>query len=247
MANTVEEVLELAAKLSQEEDNEGAVEHLKRALERYQGNIDLETMLGVIYARMNMDDDSERVLKSVLSKSPSHEKAVSAMGHLLNNTLRTNEAEKLYRETLDRKPSGPCVMDDLCRLLVTSDKTNEAYRESKNHAERYPEDELAYDALRYVLHNLESSLDREVDDSSYDPDCVKRLLSNFFEQFETIQKLKALTDELGMHEELNEDLVRLAGEAEYMLSLLQKEGSDLDDDLGASIDLLIDKGGSLRP
>ena len=221
MSEEIRRVLAMASGLCSREDHTEAEKLIREALDQYPGNLDLKVMLGIILSRTERDREAEAVLRSVLKRDPDHEQATSALGRLLDNSLRTEEAESLYRGHLEMRPASHSVADDLCRMLVEEERSDEAYRIAKTQADRYPKEYEAYSALQHVLESVEDVIREMTEEADFDRKNLTRLASNLIEQFEVIQKMekhvRKETPRAGDHIwELDEEVMRIAGELEYV-------------------------------
>ncbi|RDE13020.1 MAG: hypothetical protein C4K49_09040 [Candidatus Thorarchaeota archaeon] len=243
MSEEIRRVLAMASGLCSREDHEEAEKLIRDALEHYPGDLDLKAMLGIILSRTERDREAESVLRSVLKRDPDHEQATSTLGRLLDNSLRTEEAESLYRGLLERRPASHSIADDLCRMLVEEDRPDEAYRIAKTHADRYPNEYEAYSAIQHVLESIEDIIREMTEETDFDRRNLARLASNLIEQFEVIRRMEMHVGKDSLRAgdhiwELDEEVMRIAGELEYVEGEFKKHRTALPANLQAATRLV---------
>lgn len=240
MDHEIEDVLDLASNLCQEEQDQEAEDLVKDALIRNPANLSLLTKLGIIQARLCKDDEAEATFRLVLEADPDHEEALCSLGRLLDQSLRAEEAEVLYRNYLGRNPSSHCVMDDLCRLLLTEERSEEALSLSRVHAALFLNDIKAYDALRYTLVMVEELLSVVLDDNRESAEATLRLLDNLVEQLTLINHLREKLDIAPtLERELLDEKSRIAGEIEHVFDSARVRDIAIPEESVTKVDTLL--------
>ena len=240
MNEEIRRTLEAASNLCRCEDNEEALKIVEKALERYPNDLELKTMLGIVLSRLERDREAEAVLRSVLKRNPDHEEATCALGRLLDNSLRTEEAEQLYRGLLQRKPASHAALDDLCKLLLDEERLDEAYKLARAHSDQFPAVYEAYSPIQHVLQSLEDEIREQTDETDFDRKGLAKLGSNLAEQFDVILRMEQSVglDTLkakGCTWELDEDVVRIAAELDYIEAVFKKFRASLPSAVGGMI------------
>jgi Flp pilus assembly protein TadD len=219
MKQESDKVLKDATELCQDERELEAEVLVKEQLAADPDNLDLMTKLGVIQARLCNDHEAENTFRAVLVRDPDHEDAVCGLGRLLDQALKTDEAEQIYRDFIQNNPIGHCALEDLCRLLLAEERVVEAIRLARNQVEQYGDTPSAYDALRYLLHELEDRLEAELNDDRENETLFTQLLNNLFYQLEVVIKIENLGKQADdLQTELEDDKTRLVGELEHLLN-----------------------------
>ncbi|MFW9848928.1 MAG: tetratricopeptide repeat protein [Candidatus Thorarchaeota archaeon] len=217
MSEDINRIIEKAEELCTLCEEEEAEELIREELKSRPKDLDLKTELAIILSRRGFDQRTESILKDVLTTDPSHERATSALGNLLGNSLRTEDAEELFKAYLEKYPHGHIVLDDYSRLLYDSDRVDEALNLGRKHISNYPQELAAYDALKYVLEMQEDDLASELSDDPDDLTRLMRYLENLAEQYLVLTKMmncetvvNCASDELS--DDIGEDMQRVVAE-----------------------------------
>ncbi len=249
--SSIEEILVFAKASCYEDEFELAEVLLREKLQLHPNNLDVITQLGVILAKRDNDVESEKLLRGVLDTDPFFEPAISALGHMLDNTLRSEEAEQLYRDKLSEKADCHSVVDDLCRLLWSEDIRDIASNEAREHASKYPHNPNAYDALRYVLSKMEDYLEEKCEDADYADECLIQFADTLASHIEVLMEIesnvpKDILIQGDFQPCIDQDLVRLAGELEHLNDRLAKQNAKITADLRKRIETVLDIGSQRR-
>ncbi len=241
MNEEIDQVLRLAAKSVYEEDIEKARELLVDLSQKFPEDLRVTTELGIIYAKLQKDHKAELLLREVIKKDPKFERAVSSLGHILDNSLRTVEAEELYRFFLEGYDASHCITEDLCRLLESEGRIEESLSIATAHASAYPEDIDAYNPIRFLLLQIEDRLEVEVEESNYSAKSRLKLLENHLHQFEIFQKIESNVNSLSELdiECLEDDIIRSFGEVKQLQSILNGQNAIIPDNLMQRINIAV--------
>jgi tetratricopeptide (TPR) repeat protein len=228
MPNNKDDVIDRAEELCLQCDEQEAEKVVRKALEKQPNHLGLKTELAIILSRQGHDDKAQSMLEKVLIADPGNERAVVALGRLLDNSLRTDEAINLFTAFLTNSPRAHMVVEDLCRLWYDSDGQEKAFAAARKQAEVYPADVHAYDAIRYLLERQEDDLQDEMEELDDEGISMTGLFRNFAEQesiLQTLQGLDSLSSEKPQFmEDLDEDNARIQGEITELTKRMLKEG-----------------------
>ncbi len=206
------DVIERAEELCVLCEEDKAEQLVRRALEDASANLDLRTELAIILSRKGHDSKAEVMLRDIIARNPCHERAVSSLGRMLDNSLRVDEAEALFTEFLRNCPPGHTVLDDLCRLWYDEGNTEKALGAARQHIKDFPKERQAYDPLLYLLQRVEDDIASGLVDNPADSDLLTALASYFIEQYIILKRLKTLagsTTDTALVEDVEEDLSRV--------------------------------------
>ncbi|MGY5876293.1 MAG: hypothetical protein RTU30_11155 [Candidatus Thorarchaeota archaeon] len=249
--SSIEDILKFVTESCYEDEFELAEVLLREKLQIHPDNLDIRTQLGVIVAKRDNDVESEKLLRDVLDTDPFFEPAISALGNLLDNTLRSEEAEQLYRNKLSEKGDCHSVIDDLCRLLWSEDHRDTAHNAAREHASKFPTNPNAYDALRYVLSKMEDYLEEKCEDADYADGCLIQFADTFASHIEVLLELesnvpKDIVIQGDFQPCIDQDLVRITGELEHLNNRLAKQNTKISTDLRKRIETVLDVGSQRR-
>ncbi len=220
--NEIKEIIDSAQELCDEEEERKAEEILRNALKKYRCDLDLTAELARVLVRLDRDYEAERLLNEVLSSDPLHESAISYLGLLLDNSLRSDEAEDLFKTYLRSVPESHRITEDYCHLLVGEERFKEALELARKHAKEFANLEAAYKPLKYVLNMYEDYLETLLDDEPGNREYFLALSMTLLEQVELLEKSK---------HDLYEERLRLRGELEHLLEKAEFYKIKLDDDV----------------
>ncbi len=216
MPNTPEKVIDRAEELCILCEEDEAERIVREALEMKPNHLGLQTELAIILSRKGYDTKAEGILRKVIKQDPYHQRAIAALGRMLDNSLRSDEAETLFTIFLKKRPDAHIVFDDLCRLWFDNEEQEKALEAARKHITEYPNAVHAYDALRFVLVRLEDDLSSDLADDPTDHERIIAFSKNILEQYSILMKLKDMVTSSQeadkYHEDLEEDLRRIKGE-----------------------------------
>ena len=245
MSDRTKAIVDRAEELCTLSEEKEAEKLIRDALKKEPKNLDLKTKLAKILSRQGYDHKTEPILREVLAVDRLHEKATSALGNLLGNSLRNEEAEVLFKSFLDDNPHGHVVLDDLSRLLYDGGRVEEALEIGRDHVASYPQELAAYDALKYVLAMQEDDLSTELAEKPEDMVRIERYATNLVEQYSILQKMKdceVVNDcEDGEREQdIREDADRVVAEIRDIQNRLSRLKTQLHSDLMAQLLMILD-------
>ncbi len=226
MEPSISESLRLAREAYTQERYGESEKILRNAVTSYPDVLELHVELGLVLAALGRETAAEKTFGQVLQRDRANERAASALGHLLENSLRSTEAERIYRDVLQLNPRSHLALDDLCALLCCDGRIDEALTLARHQVETYPQDFSAYDALKRVLLRLEDDAEATLDEDDVDPKSTQRLARNLLEQLQLMKKLVSSVDKAQFNDdrtsELDADFVRLKGELAQLLRNAKK-------------------------
>ncbi len=245
MSDKTKAIIDRAEELCIHCEEEKAEQLVRDALKKEPKNLDLKTKLAMILSRRGYDHKTEPILREVLAVDRLHEKATSALGNLLGNSLRNEEAEVLFKSFLNDFPHGHMVLDDLSRLLFDGGRVEEALGIGRDHVASYPHELAAYDALKYVLAMQEDDLSTELAEDPEDLARLERYAKNLVEQYSILKKMKdcevVVDCEEGVHEQdIDEDVQRVVAEIRGIQIRLSRLKTQLHLDTMAQIATILD-------
>jgi Flp pilus assembly protein TadD len=220
MTDSLSGIIHLARSLCADEKYTEAERVLRNALLSAPLQTDLHIELAVVLARVGNEQEAERVLRHVLSVDPRNERATSILGHLMDSALRTEEAEELYRSYIALVPNGHCVVDDLCRLLYSEGQVGPALTLAREHARTYANEYRGYDALRYVLNQIEDDNEFAADEGKGKARLIRVTAENLLEQYYLAGNLVRVAETQGLNQEVlcesEEELARVRAELAHL-------------------------------
>lgn len=93
---------------------EAAYERLARALTVEPDDVELQYEQAMVAEKMNRLDEMERLLSSIIARSPTHYQALNALGYsLADRGIRLDEARDLIVKALNQVPDDPFITDSL--------------------------------------------------------------------------------------------------------------------------------------
>ena len=238
MNDEIVRALNKAKEVAYEADIEETFELLTHLFEKYPDNLDIQAELGVLQSKLDRDDIAERIFREVISIDSNHERAISALGHLLDSTLRVSEAEQLYRDFLKRNGDNHCVVEDLCRLLVSEKRVDEALSLATQHFTSQPKVLDAYNPIRFVLLQLEDLFEVQVEENNYSAKSRFTLLKNQLHQFEVYLTIEEnvecdIKDDADC---LHDDLLRAYGDVIHLYNLLKNQNFSFPDQVDKQVE-----------
>ncbi|MBD3406907.1 MAG: hypothetical protein GF411_12390 [Candidatus Lokiarchaeota archaeon] len=249
MTSSIEAIQEQILSLLAIDEDEEAEELLHPALSENPENPKLLTLEAILILRKGKENLAESKLQKIIKQDSSNELAVYTLGRILNSQLRVEEVESLYKNTLEKHPDSHQVLDDLCRFLYEEDRAEEAFKLATKHYKKFPRVYEAYDAIRFLNHSVEDSLISDVEDTDGDVGYLKMLISNQLDQFDLLIRMEEQVgreklESLEVAWEVDEDLIRLAGELEHYRQVAKEVGLTLPANLDKRIDEVIENGRS---
>ncbi|TXT55263.1 MAG: hypothetical protein BAJATHORv1_40174 [Candidatus Thorarchaeota archaeon] len=249
MKSSIDDIQERVLSLLAIDEDEEAEGILDPALSSNPQNPQLLTLDAILILRRGREKAAESRLWKIVEMDPSNELAVYTLGSILNSQLRVEAVEQLYKNTLEKHPDSHQVMDDLCRFLYEEDRAEEAFKLAGAHRKRFPKVYEAYDAIRFLLHSVEDSLMGDVEDTDGDTGYLNMLLSNLVEQADLILEMEKQVgreklESLNVAWEIDEELLRIAGELEHYKQVAKVVGLNLPTSLDSHIDEIIKIGRS---
>ncbi|MBD3158464.1 MAG: tetratricopeptide repeat protein [Candidatus Lokiarchaeota archaeon] len=245
--DSAEEVINKGYQLIEEGDSEEAVDFFEQALERFGDDPEIKTGLAEALLGEARDQEAETLLRQVLKKHPTHERAVFSLGRYLDSCLQVDEAIKLYKKQLREEPKSHQVAEDLCRILMEEGRTEEAMRIAERQPNRFSKEWHSYDAIRRVLMLEEVSLDHKAAADGYEIESSRNLANNLLLQLKHIESMfeslpsEALERE-ERTEELHHEIQRITAELEHLLEAMEKRGWKFPKDFRQRIQSAVKRG-----
>lgn len=251
MKEQIDTIIRNALALCDEENLSEAEEMLREALEHHPDDVNLLTTYGIVQSKLDLDEEAENTLRRALAIDLRDENAVCALGRLLDSLLRTDEAQELLKNHLREQPKSHCAVDDLCRILLSEGFSKEALELAEQHSLHYPKEVNAYTAMRYVLARIEDAICFEYEGDEDEPSNFEELFSILVKQFELILRMEREIGEQALRDadtycDLQEDIIRLTGELEYLIERTGAASWDGKDSLIESATILLEIGTERR-
>ena len=87
---------------------------LRKAVAEEPEDLDLRYELAMMAEKLNLLDEMERLLRSIIAEKPSFEHAYNALGYALaDRNMRLPEARELIVKALEFSPEDPMITDSL--------------------------------------------------------------------------------------------------------------------------------------
>jgi Flp pilus assembly protein TadD len=125
--------------LTEKQDAEGGVKHLRKAIQLYDRYAEAYMVLGLTYLELLRPDDARPLLQKAIDIDPTAPGAYFGLGTLFNQQKKYEDAEKILNHGLELKPDVADGQYQLARALWGQGRWQEAEPHARKAADLAPQ------------------------------------------------------------------------------------------------------------